>query len=111
MDNLHVNGELATTVIQHEDTDTAAARLKRIVKARPQVGLVNDGEALLHVTSLSHGDNVAILHVENAVLLENGTKHCLHDDTWSRVRDKGGLLMQLPGEEVNSKVAVLPSRG
>lgn len=80
MDNLHVNSEFAAIVVKHKDTDTAAARLKGTVEARPQVGLVNNSKSLLDISSLSHGDNVAVLHVKNAVLLEYRSKHCLHNN-------------------------------
>ncbi len=110
MDNLHVNSELAATIVEDEDADAAAAGLERIVKARPQVGLVNDGKALLNISRLSHGDNVTILHVEDAILLEYGTQHCLHNNARGGIRDKRRLLVQLPAKQINSEVTVLPRR-
>jgi hypothetical protein len=107
VDDLHVNGELTAAVVEDQDTDTAAARLKGVGQARVEVGLVNDGQVGLDVTGLSHGDDVAVLHVKNAVLLEDGAKHSLHNHAGGGVGDERGLLVQLLGEEVDTKVAVL----
>lgn len=109
MDDLHVNGKLATVVVEDKDANTAAARLKGAAEARPEVGLVNDGEALLNIARLGHGDNVTTLEVEHTVLLEDGAEHCLHNNAGGRVGDKRRLLVQLAGEEVNTEVAVLTS--
>jgi hypothetical protein len=57
MDDLEVNNELPSVVIEDEDTDTASARCEGALEAVPEVGLVNDGNALLDVTGLGHGDN------------------------------------------------------
>lgn len=107
MDDLHVNSELAAVVVEDESTDTATARLEGAAKTRPQVGLVNDGQALLDITALGHGDNATALEVKHTVLLENGAEHGLDNHARSRVGDKGRLLVQLAGEEVNTKIAVL----
>ena len=42
-------------------------------------------------------------------MLEDWAEHGLDDNTWAWVRDEGGLLMQLLGEEINSQVTVLTS--
>lgn len=107
VDNLHVNGELAALVVQDEDADAAAAGLESIGQTRPQVGLVNDRQALLNITGLGHGNNVATLHVQDTVLLEDRAEHGLDNNAGGRVGDKGRLLMQLLGEQVNTEVAVL----
>ena len=57
MDHLHVNSHLAAVVVDDENADAAAAGLERVGQAGPEVGLVNDGEALLDITRLGHGDN------------------------------------------------------
>lgn len=57
----------------------------------------------------SHGNNVAILHVQNSVLLEDWSQHSLDDNAWAWGRDERRLLMQLLGEEINTQVAVLAS--
>lgn len=109
MDDLHVNGELSATIVEDQDADGATARLESLGKASVKVGLVDDGETLLDVAGLGHGDNVAILDVEDAVLLEDRAEHGLDDNTGGGVGDEGGLLVQLLGEEVDTEIAVLAS--
>lgn len=109
MDNLHVNSKLAAVVVEDEDTNAAATRLKGTTETRPQVGLVNDRQALLDITTLSHGNDVTALKVENTVLLEDRAEHGLDNHTGGGVGDEGRLLVELAGEEVNTKVAVLAS--
>ncbi|KAL3954775.1 hypothetical protein ACCO45_010338 [Purpureocillium lilacinum] len=110
VDDLHVDGELAARVVEDQDADAAAARLERVVQARPQIGLVDDGQALLDVARLRHGDDAAVVHVQDAVLLEDGAEHRLHHDAGRRVGDEGRLLVQLLGEQVHAQVAVLARR-
>lgn len=107
MNDLEVDGELLAVVVEDENTETAAAGLESILQTAPEVGLVNDGEVLLDIAGLGHGDDEAILDIEDAILLEDRTEHGLDDDGRSRVGDEGGLLVQLLGEEVDTKVAVL----
>ena len=109
MDDLHVNSELAAGVAEDKDTNAAAARLESLVEAAPQVALLGDGQAGLDVTGLGHGDDVAILHVQDAVLLEDGAEHGLDDDAGAGVLDLRRLLVQLLGEQVNTEVTVLAS--
>lgn len=109
MDDLHLDSQLMAAIVEDEDTDAAAAGLESLLQTRPQVGLVNDLEALLDVAGLGHGGDVAVSHVQDAVLLEDGAEHGLDDNAGGRVGDEGGLLVQLLGEEVNTKVAVLAS--
>lgn len=109
MDDLHVDGHLAAVVGDDQDTDAAAARLESLLQTAPEAALVNDGQVLLDIASLGHGDDAALLHVEDAVLLEHGAEHGLDDDAGGRVRDERRLLMELLGEEVDTEVAVLAS--
>jgi hypothetical protein len=111
VDDLHVDGHLAARVIEDQDADAATARLEGAGQARPEVGLVNDGQALLDVAGLGHGGDVALGEVEDTVLLEDGAEHGLDDNAGGRVGDEGGLLVQLLGEEVDTKVAVLTGGG
>ena len=113
VDDLHVDGHLATVVRDDEDTDGAAARLESLLETVPEGALVDDGEVLLDIAGLGHGDDGAILHVEDAVLLEDGAEHGLDDDAGGGVGDEAGLLMELLGEEVDTEVTVLAggSRG
>lgn len=109
VDDSHLNSELTAAIVENEDTDAAAARLESLLETRPQVGLVNDGQALLDITGLGHGGDEAVSHVEDTVLLEDGAKHGLDNDAGGRVGNEGRLLVQLLGEEVNTEVAVLAS--
>jgi hypothetical protein len=109
VDDLHVDGKLAAMVVDNQDTNGATAGLEGVLETRPQVGLFNDRQGLLNVTSLGHGNDSAILHIENTVLLEDGALHGLDNNAGSRVGDAGALLVQLFGEEVDTKVAVLAS--
>ncbi len=113
MDNLQVNGELTAVVVDNQDTDAAAAGVERALEAGPEVGLVNDGQILLDVARVGHGDDGAVLEVEHAVLLEDRSEHGLDDNGRRRVGHGGRLLVQLLGEEVNAEVTVLAggSRG
>jgi hypothetical protein len=109
VDDLHVDSELTAVVIDDQDTDGATARLEGVLETRPEVGLLNDGQGLLDITSLRHGNNGTVLHVEDTVLLEDRTLHGLDNNAGGGVADAGALLMQLLGEQVNTKVAVLTS--
>ncbi len=104
MDGLHIDGELTAVVADDKNTDAATASLEGLGETAPQVGLIDDRQRLLDITSLSHGNNYegladeggdgheqltgAVLEVENTVLLEDRAKHCLHYDTWARVGDE-----------------------
>lgn len=109
VDDLHLNSELAAAVVENKDTDAAAARLESLLETRPKVGLVNDSKALLDIAGLGHGSDVAVRHVKDTVLLEDRAEHGLDDNAGGRVGNEGRLLVQLLGEEVNTKVAVLAS--
>lgn len=107
MHHLHVHGELVAVVIEDEDADAAAASVESAGQTSPEVGLLADGKVLLDVTGLGHGDDVAVSHVQDAVLLEDGAHHGLHNNAGGGVGDVRGLLVELLGEQVNTEVAVL----
>lgn len=52
---------------------------------------------------------MAVLEVQDAVLLEDRTEHGLDNHAGSGVGDERGLLVKLAGEQVNTEVAVLAS--
>ena len=54
---------------------------------------------------------VTLLHIKNAILLEDGAEHGLDNDAGGGVSDEGGLLVELLGEEVDAEVAVLAGGG
>lgn len=110
MDDLVVDGHLHTIVVDDEDTDRAAAVVEGLGETRRETTLVKDGETLLDIASLGHGNNATVLtDVKNAVLLEDRAEHVLDNDGGGRVGDEARLLVQLLGEEVNTEVAVLAS--
>lgn len=110
MDDLVVDGQLTALVVDDKDADAATAVVEALGEASKEAGLVKDRKALLDVTSLGHGNDVTVItDVKDAVLLEDRAEHVLDDDRRAGVADEGRLLVQLLGEEVNTKVAVLAS--
>jgi hypothetical protein len=110
--DLVVDNELATTVVDDENTDGTAARVEAVADAVTQAALVQDGDALLDVTALGHGDDTAVItDVKDTVLLEDRTEHVLDDDGGGWVGDEAALLVQLLGEQVNTEVTVLAGLG
>lgn len=108
MNDLHVDHEFPTAVVDHEHPDAPATLAERALDPGGQAALVDDRQALLDVTGLGHGDDQAVLpDVQDAVLLEDGAEHGLDDDAGGRVADERTLLVQLAGEEVDAEVAVL----
>jgi len=57
VDDLEVNTELTAAVVEDEHADAATARVEGSLEAVPEVGLVNNGEVLLDIPGLGHGDN------------------------------------------------------
>jgi hypothetical protein len=55
--NLHVDDELVTMVIDDKDSDAAPTSLKGIAEAGPEVGLIDDGNGLLNIAGLGHGND------------------------------------------------------
>jgi len=88
VDDFHVNRQLAAVISQDHDTDGATTRVESILETLPKLGLVNDRDGLLDITSLSHGNNGTILEIKNTVLLEDWAEHGLDDDTWAWVGDE-----------------------
>lgn len=112
MDDLVVDNELTSTVVDDQDTDGATARVEAVANAVEKAALVKDWDALLDITTLGHSDNAAVItDVKNTVLLEDRTEHVLDNNRWGWVGDEAALLVQLLGEQVNTKVAVLAGLG
>ncbi len=107
MDNLHINRHLAAVVGNDQDANGPTAALEALLQTAPQAALVNDRQVLLDVAGLGHGDDAALLHVQDTVLLEDRAEHGLHNHRRGGVADERRLLMQLLGEEVDAEVAVL----
>lgn len=114
VDNLVVDSELAALVVDNKNPNAATAVVKRIGQTVEKTTLVKNRKTLLHITSLSHGNNTTVItDIQNTVLLENRAKHVLNDDIGRWVGNKRRFLVQLLGEEVNAEVAMLAglSRG
>jgi hypothetical protein len=110
VDDLVVDGQLTALIVDDKDADAATTVVEALGEASEEAGLVKDREALLDVTSLGHGDDVAVItDVKDTVLLEDRAEHVLDDNRRAGVADEGRLLVQLLGEEVNTEVAVLAS--
>jgi len=110
MDDLVVDTQLTAVVVEDEDANAATTIVEGILDTTKEAALVEDRETLLDVTSLGHADDAAILtDVKNTVLLEDRSEHVLDDNRGSRIGDEARLLMQLLGEEVDSKVTMLTS--
>lgn len=112
MNDLVVDSKLTALVADDEHANAATAVVERVLQTVEETALVEDWEALLDITSLGHGNNAAVVtDVQDAVLLEDGANHVLDNDRWAWVADKGRLLVELLGEEVNTEVSVLASLG
>jgi hypothetical protein len=107
VEGFDINDQLAAAVAENQHADAAVARLESLGQAAPEARLVGDGDTSLDIARLGHGNNSALLEVQDAVLLEDGAEHGLDDDAGGRVGHEGGLLVQLLGEQVNTQVAVL----
>lgn len=108
MDELVVNNQLTTTVVDNLGTDATTAISEGVTDSPKEITLGNDGEALLNITSLSHSDNATIItEVQDAVSLVHGTKHGLDNNGRGRVSNEARLLLKLAGEEVDAQVSVL----
>ena len=112
VNDLEVDNELTATVVDDKGTDGATAVGKGITDALEQVALGDDGQTLLDIAGLGHGDELAVVtEVEDAVGLVNGAQHGLDNDGGRGVGDEAGLLLQLAGEQVHTEVAVLAGLG
>lgn len=110
--NLVVDGELLSVVGDDEDANGSGTTAESLLELGEEVALVDDLEALLDLSGLGHGDELTIItDVDETVLLEDWTQKGVEDDGWGWVRDNTWLLMQLLGEEVNTKVTMLASLG
>lgn len=112
MDDLVVNNQFTSTVVDDESTDAAAAIAVGLTDALEETALADDREALLNIAGLGHGgDETIVMDIEDTVGLVDGSKHGLDNNRGRGVGDEAGLFMKLTGEEVNTKVAVLASLG
>jgi hypothetical protein len=112
MDGLEVNGELLVTVADDENADKTRAVTVSSLDLVSEATLVDDLEARLKVTGLSHGDQAAALgDIDHAVLLVDGAHHGVLDDGGRRVRNDAGFLVKLTGEEIDTEITMLTRGG
>jgi hypothetical protein len=112
VDDLVVDDELTATVVDDKGTDGATAVGEGLRDALVETALRDNSKTLLDITGLGHGNElVVITDVEDAVSLEDGAEHGLHNNGGRGVGDEAGLLLQLAGEEVDTEVAVLAGLG
>lgn len=108
MNNLVVDRKLASLVTNHENTDATAAIGKGFAQLLHQALLFNYRQPLSDIPRLGHCNNTSIVtYVKDAVLLEDRAKHGLHNNAWTRGRYEACLLMELLGEEINTKIVQL----
>lgn len=111
VNDLVVDGELASAIVDDHDPDASPAVGKGIAELAPEGALVDHGQGLDDVAGLGHCDDATLVDVEHAVLLEHGAEHGLDVDRRRRVAHEAGLLVELLGEEVDAQVAVLAGLG
>lgn len=110
MDNLVVHNQLVATMVHNQCANAAAAIIVGIADALEQAALVEDGQTLLDIASLGHGDDAAILtHVNDAVRQEHRPTHGLHHHGRRWVGDDARVLPELASEEVHTQIPVLTS--
>src|SRR3954466_12199120 len=61
MNDLQVDDELIAIVVDDQDTETATTRLEGISQLGPEVGLIDDGKALLDVARFGHCNHCDML--------------------------------------------------
>lgn len=108
MDDLIVDHQLASSIIDDKCSDRTSSTAEGSLDLVIQTTLVDDLKALLHVTTLSHADDAAIIpHVQDTVLLVDWAEHALDHDRWLRVGDKAALFLKLTSEEIDTEISVL----
>lgn len=112
MDDFVVDNQFPAAVIDDQSSDTASSVCKGTVDLVVQAALIDDGKALLDLSTLGHADEPAIIaNVQNPILPVDRAQHALHDDRVGRVADKGALFVKLTGEEIDTQVSKLAGLG
>jgi hypothetical protein len=57
VEDLHVDSELTAMVTDDKDANATTTTLEGFRQAAPEVGLIDDGNRLLDITSLGHSNN------------------------------------------------------
>lgn len=110
MNDLVVNSQLLAVIRDDQDADGAGSVAESLLQTTPEVSLVNNLQSLLNLTSLGHGNESSIVtDVDETVLLEDRSEKGVEDDGRRGMRDNTGFLVELLGEQVNTKVTMLAS--
>jgi hypothetical protein len=108
VDDLVVDDQLATPVVDDQGADASPAVTVGITDAGEEAALGDHGQTLLDITGLGHGNETTIVtNIEDAIGLVHRAEHGLDDHRGRGVGHEARLLMQLTGEEVDTEVAVL----
>jgi len=121
--NLEVNNHLFTCLAVSDNQQTgrtgswwsvigarvgATLGIDVLVEAVEKVALLDDLQLGLDGALLIHGKALAVAaEVDQAVLLEQRTEHVVEDNRGRGMRNHAGLLMEVLGEQVNTKVTML----
>lgn len=112
VNNLVVNSQLLSMVRNNQDPDGTRTLSESLPQLIPEIALVNDLQSLLDLTRLGHSDELSVItDVNEPVLLEDRAQEGVENDGWRWVRDNTWLLVELLGEEINTKIPVLTSLG
>lgn len=112
VDDLVVHSKLLASIGDDKDPDASGSTSEGLLDTAPEVTLVNDPQTLLDLTSLGHGDKLAVItDVNEPVLLEDGPEKGVKNNRGGGVRDDTRLLVKLLGEEVDTEVPVLTGLG
>jgi len=112
MGNLVVNRELLAVVRDDQNPHGTRSTAIGLLETTPQVALVNNLQSLLDLTSLGHGNQLAVVtDVNEPVLLEDGAQERVEHDGWGGVGHNTRLLVQLLSEKVNTEIPVLAGLG
>jgi hypothetical protein len=112
MHNLVVNSQLLSVVSDDQDADRSTSLSESFSEFVVKVSLVDNLEALLDLTRLSHGDELTVIaDIDEAVLLEDRSEEGVEDNRRRWMRDNTWLFMELLGEEVDTEVTMLTSLG
>jgi hypothetical protein len=57
VEDLHVYSELTAMVTNNKGANATTTTLEGFSQAVPEIGLIDDGNSLLDITSLGHGNN------------------------------------------------------
>lgn len=112
MNSLVIHCELSALIGNNQYTNRARSTTKGLLQTRPEMSLINNLESLLDFPSLRHCNELAVLSdINEPVLFENRAKKGVKDNGRRGMGNHTWLLVELLGEQINTKVTVLASLG